>query len=101
MRTDDARRALEGPEETVRPEVIWMDSDTGEIKCRAYKGREPVIWSKHAPSNPTGEPQFRGEFEEWEKTALEMALDLVPDLEVACDRARMKGLNLEVTVRVR
>lgn len=84
-----------------KSDVIWTDSDTGEVKCRPYKGREPVIWSKHAPTNPTGEPQFRGEFEEWEKTALEMALDLVPDLEVVCDRARMQGKSLEVKVSVR
>lgn len=80
-------------------EVISIDSDTGEIKCRAYKGRDPVIWSPHAPDNPTGEPQFRGEFEEWEKTALEMALDLVPDLEAVCDRARVQGKNVQVTFK--
>lgn len=83
-----------------RPKVVWIDKDTGEIKLRAYTGREPVIWSRHAPSNPTGEPQFRGEFEEWEMTALEMALQLVPDLEVACDRGRMQGKNVQVTVQV-
>lgn len=82
------------------PEVTWIDADTGEIKCRSYKGRDPVIWSPHAPSNPTGEPQFRGEFEEWEKTALEMALDLVPDLEVVMDRARIQGRSVRVTVKV-
>lgn len=83
-----------------KPEVIWIDKNTGEVKLRPYKGREPVIWSKYAPNNPTGEPLFKGEYEDWEKTALEMALDLVPDLEVACDRARMQGKNLQVSVEV-
>lgn len=81
-------------------EVTWIDSDTGEVKSRPYVGRDPVIWSPSAPSNPTGEPQFRGEFDEWEKTALEMALDLVPDLEAICDRAKAEYKSVEVRVHV-
>lgn len=91
------------PENSVvvhRPCVRWMDSDTGECKERSLRGRDPVIWSPHAPDNPTGKPQFRGEFETWEMTALEAALAWVPDLEVAIDRALMQGMSLEIHVKV-
>lgn len=83
-----------------RPCVRWIDSDTGEIKERHLRGRDPVIWSKHAPDNPTGEPQFRGEFEEWEMTGLEMALSWVPDLADAIERALMQGMSIELHVKV-
>lgn len=82
------------------PCVRWIDSDTGEIKERHARGRDPIIWSPHAPSNPTGEPQFRGKFEEWEMTALEMALSWVPDLEAAIDRALIQGMSVEIRVKV-
>lgn len=83
-----------------RPSVRWIDSDTGEVKERHARGRDPIIWSPHAPDNPTDSPQFRGEFEEWEMTALEMALAWVPDLEVVIDRALMQGMGLEIHVKV-
>lgn len=82
-------------------EVIWIDSDTGEIKCRKFSGREPVIWSEHSPHNSTGKPWFDGEFDEWEMSALEMALGLVPDLETALDRARIQGRSVEVRVTLK
>jgi hypothetical protein len=83
------------------PKVDWVDVDTGEIKSRAWKGRDPVIWSAHSPHNPTGAPWFNGEYDEWEMTPLEMALAVVPDLEVVMDRARFAGRSVEIRVAVR
>lgn len=83
---------------TTGAKVHWIDSETGEIKERSFTGRDPVIWSAHSPHNPTGKPLFRGEYDDWEMTALEMALAFVPDLVVVMDRARSQGRSVEVRV---
>jgi hypothetical protein len=91
----DRVRALDGPVKIHRPVVRWIDSDTGEVKDRHARGRDPVVWSELSDT-----PGFHGEYEEWEQTALEMALALVPDLEAVCDRALMQGMSVEVRVKV-
>jgi hypothetical protein len=79
----------------------WRRAESVGFGGMGVLRRAVGIWSEHAPSNPTGAPQFRGEFDEWEMTALEMALQLVPDLETAIDRALMQGMSLEVVVKVK
>lgn len=79
--------------------VILIDSDTGEVKERSFKGRDPVIWSKHSPHNPTDAPWFNGEYDEWEMTSLEMALALVPDMEAVLDRARIQDKSVEIRIK--
>lgn len=81
-----------------KQKVTWVNQNTGEIKERSFAGRDPVIWSEHAPTNPTGKPQFRGEFDEWEMTPLEMALDLVPDLVAVLTDAKDRGVNVNLFV---
>jgi predicted N-formylglutamate amidohydrolase len=88
-------RVRTNSERVHRPAVRWIDSDTGEVKERHARGRDPVVWSVHSDN-----PGFHGEYEEWEMTALEMALAWVPDLETVIDRALMQGMSLEVRVKV-
>lgn len=83
---------------SVGPVVRWINTATGEVKERHFAGRDPRVWSEHAPSVLAGEPQFRGEYDEWEATALELALALVPDLERAIDMARMRGVSVDVRI---
>lgn len=70
------------------PVVRYMNADTGEIKERAWSGVDSGVMAD-------GEPYEH----EWETTALELALALVPDLEIAIDLAHMKGMDCEVHVR--
>lgn len=60
--------------------VRWENEATGEVKER------PITYIEDG--------------EEYAVTALELALALVPDLEVVIDMARMQGKSIEVNVRV-
>ena len=83
-----------------KPEVRWIDTNTGEIKMRQFHGRDPVVWAAASPHNPTDKPWFDGEFEEWEVDSLDMALAWVPDLQTICDMARIQNKTLEIRVRL-
>lgn len=76
-------------------DVTLIDSQTGEVMERSFEGRNPVVWSQHSDN-----PGFHGEYEEWEMTALDMALGWVPALADIFDRARIQGKNVTVTVQV-
>lgn len=82
------------------PVLRWQNVNIGEVKERAFTWRDPIIWSERAPSVLAGEPRFREEFNDGEHTALELALGLVPDLEVIIDMARMKGKTVTVRAEV-
>lgn len=69
------------------PVVRWSFTHTGEIKERPMSGVDRGIDSR---GNEYAD--------EWESTALELALLLVPDLETWIDAARMCGQSINIAV---
>lgn len=77
----------------------WSNADTGEVKERPFRGREAVVLSPTSPQNPTDGPWCNGEYDEWEVSALDLALGLVPDLHAAIGKAVADDRTVEVLVR--
>lgn len=66
--------------------VRWTQVDTGEVKELAMAGVEQFMLDGGTVDS------------DWRQTSLELALALVPDLEVAIDRARLRGNCVEVRI---
>lgn len=81
------------------PVVRFVAEDTGEIKERSMGGVERSWLSEHFVGDDSKAKEGRYFEDEWEATALDLALALVPDLQDAIDRCRIRGRTAEVIVR--
>lgn len=76
-----------------KPVVTWINSTTGEVKERPFHGRTAIVWSQYSDN-----PGFHGEYEEWEESALEMALAWVPDLVSLFEQAIAESRSVKLYV---